>query len=180
MVKVTNIDLHMHTTVSDGTDTPLEIVGKVMEAGVDLFSVTDHDAYKAGLLVPDYLADIEPEVRPAFIRGVEFSCEDELGKYHILGYGYDPDSQGIRDVVEAGHALRKEKLQGRIDFLKTAFYIPEELRIRSEIRFEKKGSGWLPVIAVVALIIVVATVLCWLLPDIVQFADNLISVFAPK
>jgi predicted metal-dependent phosphoesterase TrpH len=41
------IDLHMHTTVSDGTDAPGEIVARVREAGIGLFSVTDHDAVKA-------------------------------------------------------------------------------------------------------------------------------------
>jgi len=40
------IDLHMHTTVSDGTDTPEEIVCRVKEKGIELFSVTDHDDIK--------------------------------------------------------------------------------------------------------------------------------------
>ena len=41
---IRKIDLHIHTTISDGTDSPLQIVEKVKEAGVDLFAVTDHDA----------------------------------------------------------------------------------------------------------------------------------------
>ena len=46
------IDLHMHTVVSDGTDSLEEIIKKVQDAGIDLFSITDHDAIKAGMLVP--------------------------------------------------------------------------------------------------------------------------------
>ena len=72
------------------------------------------------------------------------------------------------------------QLSEKIDFLKDGFYIPEELRIRAEIRFESRGSGWLPVLGAVAAIAVVAAVFCWFLPDVVQFADNLITVFAPK
>ena len=44
MKKIEKIDLHMHTTVSDGTDTPEEILSRVRDAGIRLFSVTDHDA----------------------------------------------------------------------------------------------------------------------------------------
>ena len=67
------------------------------------------------------LEGIEEEQRPAFIRGVEFSCKDELGKYHILGYGYDPSEPGIAEVVFKGHELRMKKTQARLQFLKEAF-----------------------------------------------------------
>ena len=40
------VDFHMHTTVSDGTDTPEEILNRVRQAGISMFSVTDHDALK--------------------------------------------------------------------------------------------------------------------------------------
>ena len=44
---IQKIDLHMHSTVSDGTDTPAELLGRVREAGIPLFAVTDHDAMQA-------------------------------------------------------------------------------------------------------------------------------------
>ena len=43
---IRTIDLHMHTTVSDGTDTPGEILSRVRASGIGLFAVTDHDAVK--------------------------------------------------------------------------------------------------------------------------------------
>ena len=82
------IDLHMHTVFSDGTDTPEEIIARVRESGIGLFSVTDHDGIKAASAIPPLLS----ENGPAFITGVEFSCRDGEGKYHVLGYGYDPDA----------------------------------------------------------------------------------------
>ena len=118
------IDLHMHTTVSDGTDTPEEILERVKEKGIELFAVTDHDAVKGSRL----LAGILGEGDPGFITGAEFSCKDEEGKYHILGYGYDPDAAAIREVVDLGHGYRMKKLTGRLEFLKTefGFSFPEE------------------------------------------------------
>ncbi len=110
-------DLHMHTTVSDGTDTPSEILSRVKEKGISLFSVTDHDAIKGGLQI---LKDLQPE-GPAFLTGVEFSCRDEGGKYHVLGYGFDPKAPGLREVAERGHQIRMRKVTARLDFLKTEF-----------------------------------------------------------
>ena len=115
------IDLHMHTTVSDGTDTPEEIISNVQKAGIDLFSVTDHDAIKCGIVIPEILAGMDPDTRPAFIRGIEFSCEDENGRYHILGYGYDPSIPGIAEVVRLGHEMRLRKAKLRIEFLEEEF-----------------------------------------------------------
>lgn len=118
------IDLHMHSTVSDGTDTPEQLLQNVIAAGIDVFSVTDHDAVKAGQIIREHLGTDGP----VFIPGVEFSCRDEEGKYHILGYGYDPDNPGIKSVVEHGHVIRMRKVTGRLDCLKTDFGIqfPQE------------------------------------------------------
>ncbi len=121
------IDLHMHTTVSDGTDPPERIAARVREAGIDLFSVTDHDDVKAGRIIPPLLAEGDP----AFITGAEFSCRDEEGKYHILGYGFDPDAQPILALAETMHALRMKKVRARLETLERQFgfsFPEEELR----------------------------------------------------
>ena len=67
------IDLHMHSVLSDGTDTPEELLQHVREAGLELFSVTDHDSIKGGKIFPGMLSEDDPK----FISGVEFSCKDE-------------------------------------------------------------------------------------------------------
>ena len=107
----------MHSTVSDGSDTPEEIVARVKECGIDVFSVTDHDAIKAGKIIRKMLSNGDPE----FICGAEFSCEDELGRYHILAYFDDPSAPSINALVEKGHALRMQKLTMRLDFLNKEF-----------------------------------------------------------
>ena len=115
--EVQKIDLHIHSVISDGTDTPEEILSKVRAAGIGLFSVTDHDAVKACPLIKRKLGEDDP----LFLSGVELSCKDELGKYHILGYGYDENARMINDLVETGHRLRIEKLGKRLDLLKSLF-----------------------------------------------------------
>lgn len=117
MREIRTIDLHMHTTVSDGTDTPEEILARVREAGIDLFSISDHDAIKGGQSLIPLLREGDPQ----FIPGIEFSCKDEQGQYHILGYGYDPEDEAIRAVVDLGHSYRMKKVRARLEFLKTQF-----------------------------------------------------------
>ena len=111
------IDLHMHTAISDGSDTPEQLLKNLKAAGIKVFSVTDHDSVKSAKIMRALLREGDPY----FIPGVEFSCRDEDGKYHILGYGFDPDGADINNVVDYGHSLRMKKVTARIDFLKSEF-----------------------------------------------------------
>lgn len=114
------IDLHMHSTVSDGTDTPEELLARVKEAGIEFFSVTDHDAI---CTCESICARLHPG-DPRFLSGAEFSCRDESGKYHILGYRYDPAADSIRTLIGTGHGIRIKKLKARLAFLRTEFQMP--------------------------------------------------------
>ena len=80
-----------------------------------------------------------------------------------------------------------EKLEGNtekenkpfvLDFTSMHFYIPEDLRYRAEIRFEKKGSSWgfFAIIAVAT--VIVAALMCIFMPDLFQLTDNLIGFFS--
>ncbi|MCR4894056.1 MAG: PHP domain-containing protein [Eubacteriales bacterium] len=131
------IDLHMHTTISDGTYTPEEMLRIVQEAGIEVFSITDHDSVKAAGIIPGLLK----EGSPAFISGAELSCRDEYGKYHILGYSYDPDSEAIGELVDHSHGLRMIKLNRRLDFLREEFGItfPEE-EVKKLTEMENPGK----------------------------------------
>ena len=114
---IERIDLHMHSTVSDGTDSPREILAKVKALGLDLFALTDHDAVEGSR----ELWETRSNDDPAFLTGAEFSCRDEGGKYHILGYGYDPDAAAIVQEVALFHSMRMEKVKARLDFLRDTF-----------------------------------------------------------
>ena len=126
MDRLKKIDLHMHSLVSDGTDSPAELLGKVREAGIGVFSLTDHDAIKGCMEIMGLLQEGDP----AFIPGTEFSCRDELGKYHILGYGYNVQTGAMPRFIEASHNLRMQKLAARLEFMKSELGIdfPEQER----------------------------------------------------
>ena len=67
----------------------------------------------------------------------------------------------------------------KIDFTKDHFYIPEDLKYRAETRFNQKGSTWIYVLVTVVLVPLVVGLLCRFMPDILQFADSIITFFAP-
>lgn len=131
MIFPKKIDFHMHTIVSDGTDTPDMLLDNIMAAGIDMFSVTDHDAI-SGCDQVRYLLRLAEyngvENLPVFVNGVEFSCRDNYGKYHILGYAYNAAHPAIRNLVEEVHGLRMSKFARRIEFLEDqyGFDFPQE------------------------------------------------------
>ena len=120
MKKYKSIDFHMHSKVSDGTDTPEEIIKKVKDVGIEFFSVSDHDAIEGCKTIKDILTGDDPK----FIPGAEFSCRDEYGKYHILGYMYDTEGESINNLVNKGHTIRMNKVRYRLDALKSEYGFP--------------------------------------------------------
>ena len=112
------VDLHIHTTASDGSDSPALLLRKLKEAGITTFSITDHDTITGGLEMERL---VTPEFR--FIRGIEFSCETAAGKCHILGYGFEPQDPLFRAALEEGAALRREKLLSRLRYLEETLSI---------------------------------------------------------
>ena len=106
------VDLHIHTTASDGSDSPRVLARNISDSGIELFSVTDHDTISGAM-------DMEPLVPEGvrFVRGIEFSCADPAGKCHILGYGYDPDHPAFRAALAEGRQLRLAKMALRIEAL---------------------------------------------------------------
>lgn len=129
MDRLKKIDLHMHSTVSDGTDRPAELLRKVREAGIGVFSLTDHDAIKGCMEIMDLLQEGDP----AFLPGAEFSCRDELGKYHILGYGYNAKTGAMPEFINSSHNIRMRKLAARLDYLKTQLGIEFPEHVREEL-----------------------------------------------
>ena len=114
-------DLHLHTTASDGSDTPSELIELARRCGMDVISITDHDTI-AGL--GEALAVPQTDVK--IITGIEFSCRHfAQGGFdcHILGSGFDPNSEHILGAIRHGREMRHFKLGERIKYLKEKFGI---------------------------------------------------------
>lgn len=114
-------DLHVHSYYSDGSDNPLDIARQA-QGLLDVFALTDHDSIKG---CRDILATND---RPAFIPGIEFSCSEDQGRCHILGYGYDIDNQSMIDLTDEIHMARVDKVVKTFEFLEGEF----GLNFRSE------------------------------------------------
>lgn len=111
------IDLHLHTTASDGSDTPSELLALAKEAGLTVISVSDHDTL-AGCIE----AIKAPQNDVKVITGIEFSCH-HYGECdfdcHILGYGFDIDSPELLSTIAHGREMRLFKLKARLEYLET-------------------------------------------------------------
>ena len=102
------IDMHLHSNYSDGKDSVPTLVEKLIAAKVSVFSLTDHDSISG---IPELLSCTSR--RATAIPGVEFSCKDEKKRCHILAYGFDPNDQYIRKLVEKGADLRRKNFENR-------------------------------------------------------------------
>ena len=114
------IDLHIHSTVSDGTDTPEEIVEKIScKDGVKIFALTDHDTISGIEKLPAKFPDTI-----LFINGVEFSCKIADGdKCHILAYFFDATNEAFQQLLSKGNELRKIQLALRLKYLSKKYNI---------------------------------------------------------
>lgn len=92
------IDLHTHSTASDGTEPPETVVEAAALAGLDVVALTDHDTY-AGWPAAVRAAE---EVGVGLVRGVEVSCSHQGVSVHLLGYLVDP--QAVALAAELEHA----------------------------------------------------------------------------
>jgi 3',5'-nucleoside bisphosphate phosphatase len=98
-------DLHTHTTFSDGTHTPAELIERAIKAGLKAVAVTDHDT----------TGGVEP-VRAAaagrieVIAGVEVTAEFRDVELHLLGYFIRPDDRALASALHDLRAARRERL----------------------------------------------------------------------
>ena len=86
------IDLHTHTTASDGRCTPVELVARAAAARVTVLSVTDHDTVDACQAV-DAACVL---ARITFVPGIEITAVRDEVDVHLLGYFIDAESSGLR------------------------------------------------------------------------------------
>ena len=90
------VDLHAHTTASDGSFSPSELVSLASEKNLSAVGVTDHDTI-AGW---DEAFAAGEELGIEIVPGVELSTSSEGGRFHLLGYLFDRESNLTRVLEE--------------------------------------------------------------------------------
>src|SRR3954447_25554385 len=107
------IDLHTHSNVSDGTDTPAELVVAAAEGGLDVVALTDHDTFD-GL---DRALAAGREHGVEVVRGMELSCSRHGASVHLLAYGADPSHGSLAAEMERVRDGRMGRLGPVLDLL---------------------------------------------------------------
>lgn len=106
------IDLHTHSTASDGTLPPAELMGAARDAGLSVVALTDHDT-TAGL---DEAAVALP-TGLSLMRGAEISCTRGGVSLHLLAYLFDPSYQPLIDRLERVVTSRENRAQRMVELL---------------------------------------------------------------
>lgn len=100
------IDLHLHTTASDGVLAPSELVAQAARAGITTLSVTDHDT-TAGLAAARAAA---ARLGAAFVNGIEITAIERGRDVHVLGYFFDADNTALHAFLEAQRTERRRRV----------------------------------------------------------------------
>ncbi|MBZ4651053.1 PHP domain-containing protein, partial [Thermosipho sp. (in: thermotogales)] len=88
------VDFHTHSTGSDGTDTPHELLNLALEKDIEYLSITDHDTLD-GIKALENFTDLK---KLKFVPGVEISAEFPT-TLHLLGYGFDSNNERLNKVL---------------------------------------------------------------------------------
>ncbi|CDF83031.1 PHP domain-containing protein [Pseudomonas knackmussii B13] len=108
------VDLHCHSTASDGQLPPAVVVGRAHERGVRVLALTDHDTLE-GLAEARSAAE---ELGLHLVNGVELSCTWGGATIHVLGYGFDLQAEPLLRALEDlhhGRWARAEEIGRRLD-----------------------------------------------------------------
>jgi predicted metal-dependent phosphoesterase TrpH len=110
------VDLHLHTTWSDGRWTPRQVVEAAAEQGLAAVAITDHDVL-GGLAEARRAAD---ERGVALLDGVELTADWDGKTVHVLGYGIDPASETLVAALDRGRALMAAHVEAVLAALERA------------------------------------------------------------
>jgi predicted metal-dependent phosphoesterase TrpH len=130
------IDLHLHTTASDGLCSPRQLVEQAAAAGVTTLAVTDHDTMAAAREV----ATLASAAGMRFVPGIEITAIENGADVHILGYFLDPASPRLAAFLAAQRESRVARVKAIAQRL-TALGLEVDVRPLIEIATRHDGSS---------------------------------------
>ncbi|MEE2521306.1 PHP domain-containing protein [Pseudarthrobacter sp. J75] len=108
------IDLHAHSNVSDGTETPADVMASAARAGLDVVALTDHDSTDGWAEAS--LAAVREGI--ALVPGMEVSCRTEQGiSVHLLSYLHDPTHPGLLEEITKAKDARLTRAERMVSLL---------------------------------------------------------------
>lgn len=131
------IDLHTHTTASDGTLTNSELVSVLWEHDIECFAVTDHDTIENSVR----MGAVAARAALDFVLGAEISSTLEGHEYHLLSYGFDPEHDGITRLLENHQTIRHEGDLESVAYLAEQHDVVDCDEYR-QYEYEGSRGGW--------------------------------------
>jgi predicted metal-dependent phosphoesterase TrpH len=101
------VDLHAHTTASDGTFTPAELVREAARRGVRVLAVTDHDSTEG---LAEAMAEARQHPPLEIVPGIEINCDVEGAEIHVLGYCMDYEAPWFQQFCRAQRQERRRRV----------------------------------------------------------------------
>lgn len=106
------VDLHLHTSMSDGVLCPRDMVTAAIDANITIMAITDHDALDG--LPEAILAGNETGI--SIVTGIELSC-GQGEEIHLLGYGMAPESPALKGFLDKQLERRQERMRAMLEKL---------------------------------------------------------------
>lgn len=131
------VDLHIHSTASDGTWTPPELVAAAKQAGLGIIAVTDHDS----------VANVAETVRLAreagitCVPGVEVCSTKDGISFHILGYGISLDNKPLLELLAHNTYLLEQKDDDSVEMLIKDGW-PLDFEEFKRYTYDRRRGGW--------------------------------------
>lgn len=130
-------DLHIHTTASDGTWTPQELVQQALKKGIGLLAVTDHDSVANVAST----ADLATEAGIKFLPAAEICSTKGDLSFHILGYGIDITNSELLELLQYNENLLAQKDIDSIAMLEKAGWAVSSKEF-SSYTYDRRRGGW--------------------------------------
>src|SRR3712207_8580881 len=111
-----SIDLHLHTTHSDGRWTPRQVVEEAHARGLTAIAITDHDVLTALPEAAEAAADLGIELLP----GIELTADWVGRTCHILGYGIDSADPALNAALTSGQQRMADYVAGLLEAIRAA------------------------------------------------------------
>jgi len=133
------VDLHMHTSASDGTWDVNELKQELIKNKINIFSITDHDNIDNTKKMEEI---INPKDNLLFIHGVELTTTYEGREYHLTTYNYDDNNS---DLIELMYLTNKNRLDSNKEYIdKYASVKYEDISLENyeNYEFDRRRGGW--------------------------------------
>ena len=131
------VDLHIHTTASDGTWTPAELISEAQKCGLGAIAITDHDS----------VGNVAEAQRLARAAGIKYLPGSELNStkaglnFHVLGYGIDIHNKALVELMSYNVKLLRDKDVQSIEFLEKEGW-PVSVAEFDNYHYDRRRGGW--------------------------------------